>query len=111
MEIGRLTVDLIKEIYKDIKNNKNCDALFDFYLFLPLDLLNIFYRKYIKKENCSVFYTLDNHCFCEMSSHVLSFPKTLMRNFFCNNGKPNNKKISLGVFADYIGCTQEKSKK
>jgi len=111
MEISRLTVDLIKEMYERIKEEKTADAIFEFYLFLPFDLLNVFYRKYIKKENCHRFYTLDNHSFCEKSSHFLSLPRTLVKNFFCNGGEPNKEKLSLGVFADYVGCTEKAEKK
>lgn len=107
MEIGRLTVDLIKEIYEKIRKDKNSDALCDFFLFLPIDLIKVFYMKYIKKENCNRFYTLDGYSFCEKSGHFLSFPKAIVKNFFCKDGEPNENKLNLGILADYIGCTKK----
>ncbi len=74
-DIGRLTVDLMKEMVERVKKEKNFDALFEFYLLLPFDLVRAFYMRYIKKENCYNFYTLDGYCCCEKSSHFFSFPK------------------------------------
>ena len=112
-DIGRFTVDLIKEGYEGLfKEEKNSDALLEFYTFFPFDLVRAFYKRYIRKENCNTFYTIDNHCFCENSGHFVSFRKTIIKNFFCNDGKPNKEELFTGgFFGAYCGCDKDIEKK